>query len=184
MQPTGRTRGMVARGTAASLAFLLVLPFAGMGTALAQQTGNAPPVGAPNSQPAPVPRAPENAPPPAGAATPDASQSQQPPGASTPPDTGQPQQQPSQPELKPPSSRPAEPAQPNPDAPVGTAVAPYEKGVGVGASRPAGAVIAPAKQRRTRSFLVKSALVIGAAVAVGTVVGLSNASPSRPAGAH
>ncbi len=65
-------------------------------------------------------------------------------------------------------------------APVGTAVAPYEKGIGVAASRPAGAVIAPAKQRRTRSFLIKSALVLGAAVAIGSVVGLSNASPSRP----
>lgn len=65
-------------------------------------------------------------------------------------------------------------------APVGTAVAPYEKGVGVAASRPAGAVIAPAKQKRTRSFLIKSGLLIGAGVAVGSVVALSNASPSRP----
>jgi hypothetical protein len=66
-------------------------------------------------------------------------------------------------------------------APVGTAVAPYEKGVGVAASRPAGVVIAPAKQRRTRSFLIKLGLVVGAAVAVGTVVGLSKATPSQPA---
>lgn len=65
-------------------------------------------------------------------------------------------------------------------APVGTAVAPYEKGIGIAASRPAGAVIAPAKQRRTRSFVIKAGLIIGAAVAVGTVVGLSSASPSRP----
>ena len=34
-----------------------------------------------------------------------------------------------------------------PKAPLGTAAAPYEKGIGVAASRPAGAVIAPAKQR-------------------------------------
>ncbi|HEY1576118.1 MAG TPA: hypothetical protein VGF82_03490 [Terracidiphilus sp.] len=65
-------------------------------------------------------------------------------------------------------------------APVGTAVAPYEKGIGVAASRPAGAVIAPAKQRRSRSFIIKVSLVIGACVAVGTVVALSNASPSQP----
>ncbi|MFL6307593.1 MAG: hypothetical protein ACJ72H_29020 [Candidatus Sulfotelmatobacter sp.] len=65
-------------------------------------------------------------------------------------------------------------------APVGTAVAPYEKGIGIAASRPAGAVIAPAKQRRTRSFVIKAGLIIGAAVAVGTVVGLSSGSPSRP----
>lgn len=65
-------------------------------------------------------------------------------------------------------------------APVGTAVAPYEKGTGIAASRPAGAVIAPAKQKRTRSFMIKVGVLIGAAVAVGTVVGVSLASPSRP----
>jgi hypothetical protein len=70
--------------------------------------------------------------------------------------------------------------QKGPPAPVGTAVAPYEKGIGVAASRPAGAVIAPAKQRRTRSFVIKVGLLIGAAVAVGTVVALSTASPSKP----
>jgi hypothetical protein len=59
-------------------------------------------------------------------------------------------------------------------------VAPYEKGIGIAASRPAGAVIAPAKQRRTRSFVIKTSLIIGAAVAVGTVVALSSGSPSRP----
>jgi hypothetical protein len=64
--------------------------------------------------------------------------------------------------------------------PVGTAVAPYEKPVGVAASRPAGAVIAPAKQRRTRSILIRVGLLVGGAAAVGTVVALSKASPSRP----
>jgi hypothetical protein len=65
-------------------------------------------------------------------------------------------------------------------APVGTAVAPYEKTTGVAASRPAGAVIAPAKQRRARSFAIRVAIVVGAAVAVGTVVALSRGSSSRP----
>lgn len=65
-------------------------------------------------------------------------------------------------------------------APLGTAVAPYEKGIGVAASRPAGAVIAPAKQRRTRSFAIKLGVLIGACVAVGTVVALSSTSPSEP----
>ena len=64
--------------------------------------------------------------------------------------------------------------------PLGTAVAPYETGIGVAASRPAGAVIAPAKQRRTRSFVIKLGVLIGACAAVGTVVALSNASPSQP----
>jgi hypothetical protein len=80
----------------------------------------------------------------------------------------------------PPAQQPAPPAQPAPPTPVGTAAAPYEKSVGVAASRPAGVVIAPAKQRRTRSFLIRTGLLIGAAIAVGTVVALSNASPSQP----
>ena len=64
--------------------------------------------------------------------------------------------------------------------PVGTAAAPYEKPTGVAASRPAGAVIAPAKQRRVRSFLIRIGIVVGAGVAIGTVAALSHASPSRP----
>jgi hypothetical protein len=64
--------------------------------------------------------------------------------------------------------------------PVGTAAAPAEKSAGVTASRPAGAVIAPAKQHRARSLVIRLAVVAGAAVAVGVVVGLSKASPSRP----
>ena len=76
--------------------------------------------------------------------------------------------------------QPSQGSQPAPPAPVGTAAAPYEKSIGVAASRPAGVVIAPAKQRRTRSFLIRTGLLIGAAVAIGTVVALSNASPSQP----
>lgn len=64
--------------------------------------------------------------------------------------------------------------------PVGTAVAPYEKTVGVASSRPAGAVIAPAKQRRAHSLLIRLGLIVGGAAAIGTVVALSKASPSRP----
>ncbi len=64
--------------------------------------------------------------------------------------------------------------------PVGTAAAPYQKTTGVAASRPAGAVIAPAKQRRARTILIRVSLVAGAAVAIGTVVALSHGSPSRP----
>lgn len=64
--------------------------------------------------------------------------------------------------------------------PVGTAVAPYQKTVGVASSRPAGAVIAPAKQRRAHSLLIRVGLIVGGAAAIGTVVALSKASPSRP----
>jgi hypothetical protein len=65
-------------------------------------------------------------------------------------------------------------------APVGTAAAPYVKALGVPGSKPAGAAIAPAKQRRTRSILIKVGILVGAAVAIGTVAAASSASPSRP----
>lgn len=64
--------------------------------------------------------------------------------------------------------------------PVGTAVAPYEASGGVTGSRPAGAVIAPAKQRRFHAFFIRVAVVIGAAAATGAVIALSRASPSQP----
>lgn len=63
--------------------------------------------------------------------------------------------------------------------PVGTAAAPNLKSEGVSASRPAGAAIAPAKQRRVRSFAIRIALLVGAGVAIGTVVAASMGSPSR-----
>lgn len=78
----------------------------------------------------------------------------------------------------------AEPANPEPQPaiPVGTAAAPYTRPTGIAASRPAGAVIAPAKQRRTRSILIKVGVIVGAGIAVGTVaaLSLSGASHSRP----
>jgi cytoskeletal protein RodZ len=68
--------------------------------------------------------------------------------------------------------------------PVGTAAAEPVEATGVAASRPAGAAIAPAKQRRTRALLIKVSAVVGAGVAIGTVVALSHASPSVPPGAR
>ena len=67
-----------------------------------------------------------------------------------------------------------------PEIPVGTAAAPAEKTLGATASRPAGAAIAPAKQRRSRSFLIHVGIIVGACAAVGTVAALSHASPSQP----
>jgi hypothetical protein len=98
------------------------------------------------------------------------------------PDSPAPQQ------TQPPSPQSGTPADPQPvqdqqnngSKPVGTAAAPYEKTLGVAASRPAGAVIAPAKQRRVRTIWISIAAVAGAGIAVGTVVGLSKASSSRP----
>jgi hypothetical protein len=74
----------------------------------------------------------------------------------------------------------AQPPQPGVTVPVGTAAAPYEKGIGVAVSKPAGAVIAPAKQKRTRSILIKVGIILAAGVAIGTVVALSAGSPSKP----
>jgi hypothetical protein len=64
--------------------------------------------------------------------------------------------------------------------PVGTAAARAEPVTGVAATRPVGAAIAPAKQRRARAILIRVGVVVGAAVAVGTVVALSRTSPSKP----
>jgi hypothetical protein len=71
-------------------------------------------------------------------------------------------------------------SQDNSHKPVGTAAAPYEPTVGIAASRPAGAAIAPAKQRRVRTFLISLGVIAGAGIAVGSVAALSHGSPSRP----
>ena len=67
--------------------------------------------------------------------------------------------------------------------PVGTAAAEPLKVTGVAASKPAGVALAPRKQPRIRSILIKVGVVVGAGAAVGTVLALSKASPSRPPGA-
>jgi hypothetical protein len=64
--------------------------------------------------------------------------------------------------------------------PVGTAAAPLPRTSGVAGSRPAGAAIAPAKQRRVRAFFIRFGIIAAAAGATGAVIGLSHASPSRP----
>jgi hypothetical protein len=64
--------------------------------------------------------------------------------------------------------------------PVGTAAGPYTRPTGVAGSRPAGAAIAASKQKRKKAILIRVGLIVGGAVAVGTVAGLSMASSSRP----
>lgn len=63
--------------------------------------------------------------------------------------------------------------------PSGTAVAPPVEVSGGAASKPAGSAIAPPKQRQIRSLLIKFGFLAGAGIAIGTVVGLSAASPSH-----
>jgi hypothetical protein len=71
-----------------------------------------------------------------------------------------------------------------PTQPSGTAAAPVITTTGNAASRPAGAAIAPPKQRQVRSLLIKFGFIAGAGVALGTVAALSMGSPSRVPGSH
>src|SRR5579864_7517684 len=85
---------------------------------------------------------------------------------------------------QPPSNTPEQtttqkPPQPQGQQPSGTAVAPPVEVSGGAASKPAGVAIAPPKQRQIRSLLIKLGFLAGAGVAIGTVVGLSAASPSH-----
>jgi cytoskeletal protein RodZ len=68
--------------------------------------------------------------------------------------------------------------------PTGTAAAQAGKLSGNAASRPAGAAIAPAKQRQVRSFLIKMGVIAGAGVAIGTVAALSKGTSPKPPGAR
>jgi hypothetical protein len=68
--------------------------------------------------------------------------------------------------------------------PVGTAAAEGPKVSGITAAEPAGAAIAPAKQHRVRTIVIKVGAILGASAAIGTVVALSAATPSKPPGAH
>jgi hypothetical protein len=68
--------------------------------------------------------------------------------------------------------------------PVGTAAAGTPLASGIAASQPAGIAIAPAKQHRVRTIVLRTGAIIGAAVAVGTVIALTEATPSKPPGAH
>jgi len=63
--------------------------------------------------------------------------------------------------------------------PNGTAVAPQVATSGGAASKPAGVALAPPKQRRVRSLVITLGILAGAGIAIGTVAGLSAASPSR-----
>jgi hypothetical protein len=78
----------------------------------------------------------------------------------------------------------AAPAQTAGQKPVGTAAAEAPNSTGIAASQPAGVAVAPAKQRRVRTIIIRTGALIGAAVAVGAVVALSAGTSSKPPGAH
>jgi cytoskeletal protein RodZ len=84
----------------------------------------------------------------------------------------------------------SEPTSPSPaqtapaQKPVGTAAAEASNVNAVAASQPAGVAIAPAKQRRVRTIILRTGAIIAAGVAVGAIVALTAATPPKPPGAH
>ncbi len=66
--------------------------------------------------------------------------------------------------------------------PLGTATAERGTTAGGPASEPAGMAIAPAKQKQTRSLLIKIGAVVAAGAALGIVYGLSRSTPPTPPG--
>jgi hypothetical protein len=71
-----------------------------------------------------------------------------------------------------------------PQKAVGTAAAETSNASGVAASQPAGVAIAPAKQRRVRTIVLRVGALAAAGVAIGTVAALSLGTSSKPPGAH
>jgi hypothetical protein len=67
--------------------------------------------------------------------------------------------------------------------PVGVGTAQQAPTAGGAASKPAGAAIAPAKQKQYRSLLIKLGAIAGAGAALGTVYALSRGTKSTPPGA-
>jgi hypothetical protein len=68
--------------------------------------------------------------------------------------------------------------------PVGTAAAEAPKVNGITAAQPAGVAIAPAKQKRVRTIVIRVGVIVGAGAALGTVIALTQATSSKPPGAH
>jgi hypothetical protein len=64
--------------------------------------------------------------------------------------------------------------------PLGAATAEGVPTVGGGASRPAGAAIAPAKQNQRRSLLLKLGAIAAVGIAGGTIYALSKGTSSKP----
>jgi hypothetical protein len=71
-----------------------------------------------------------------------------------------------------------------PQEPVGTAASEAPNVSAIAASQPAGVAIAPAKQRRVRTIVLRTGAILAAGAAIGVVVALTAATPSKPPGAH
>ena len=174
-----------------ALALTLATALTGVPSALAQQ---AQPAARPNASPTPAPQADQATPQqPAQTQVPgntqvDPTQGPLEPVAPVPlpdsPSASQPQsQQPTTVTTAPASNAPAVPSGHRPIDPQGAATAETAPALGGAASKPAGAAIAPAKQRQMRSFLLKLGAIAGAGVALGTVYALTRGTSSTPPGA-
>jgi hypothetical protein len=89
-----------------------------------------------------------------------------------------------QPEAAPSQSETLQENQPAAQKPVGTAAAGAIPTSGIAASQPAGVAVAPAKQHRVRTIILRTGAIVGAGIAIGAVVALTEATPSKPPGAH
>ncbi len=89
------------------------------------------------------------------------------------------------PQAEAPSANTQQPSdqQKGPQEPLGTATAEHGATAGGPASKPAGMAIAPAKQKQSRSLLIKIGAIAAAGAAFGIVYGLTRATPSTPPGA-
>ncbi len=92
--------------------------------------------------------------------------------------------QPDSPQSQSNSTQPNQNSAPDAQKPVGTAAAEAPHTTGVAASQPAGVAIAPARQHRVRTIVIRVGAIVGAGVAVGSVVALTEATSSKPPGAH
>src|SRR5882724_260799 len=175
----------------AALVVALVTTLTGVPSALAQQTQ---PAASPNVAPTPVPQTDQATPqqptqtPVPGNTQVDPTQGPLEPVAPAPlpdsPSASQPQQQqPTTVQTAPATNAPAVPSGHRPIDPQGAATAETAPTLGGAASKPAGAAIAPAKQRQMRSFLIKLGAIAGAGIALGTVYALTRGTSSTPPGA-
>jgi hypothetical protein len=89
----------------------------------------------------------------------------------------------SQPAL-PAQTQPNPPPESKPQRPVGTAAAEAPMVSGTTAAQPAGVAIAPAKQHRVRTIILRTGAIIGAGVALGATIALTEGTSSKPPGAH
>ncbi len=88
------------------------------------------------------------------------------------------------PETSAPAPKTAQQQDSNPQRPVGTAAAEAPKVNGITAAQPAGVAIAPAKQKRVRTIVLRVGVIVGAGAALGTVIALTEGTSSKPPGAH